>query len=110
LGVVLSPEEDMNEGFFYPIKAERGTGSRFYKDARAYICQDFRLSGKAKGALVRLRASGKRVYLSPAHGMAVYRQNLEGEWDELPTEETLMHFGVSYKNALGTLFFELRNR
>lgn len=110
LGVVLSPEEDMNEGFFYPIKAERGTGSGFYKDARAYICQDFRLSGKAKGALARLRASGKRVYLSPAHGMAVYRQNLEGEWDELPTEETLMHFGVIYKNALGTLFFELRNR
>jgi len=107
LGVVLSPEEDMSEGFFHPIRAQRGTGSGFYRDARAYICQDFRISGRAGGALVRLRAEGKRVRLLPV-GM-VLRQTVEGEWERLPAEENAARVGTVYRNELGSLFFEVRN-
>ena len=99
----------MNEGFFHPIKAQRGTGSGFYRDARVYIRQDFRLSGSAKGELARLRASGSRVCIRPAPGTLVYRQNLDGEWEELPPEETSAHFGVVYKDSMGRVYFELRN-
>ena len=109
LGVVLSPEQDMNEGFFHPIRAQSGTGSGFYRDARVYIRQDFRLSGSAKGELARLRADGQRVRIRPAPGASVYRQNFDGDWEALPPEETPVHFGVVYKDSVGALFFELRN-
>ncbi|WP_198328280.1 VWA domain-containing protein [Methylovulum psychrotolerans] len=109
LGVFLSPEEDINEGFFHPIYAQRGTGNGFYRDARVYIRQDFRLSGNAKGELARLRADGKQVFIRPAPGAVVYRQNFDGEWEVMPANETAVNFGVIYKDSLGALFFQLRN-
>ena len=109
LGVLLSPEEDMNEGFFHPIRAQRGTGSGFYRDARVYVRPDFRLSASAKGELARLRADGRRVFIRPATAATVYRQNFDGAWEALPTEETTVHFGVVYKDSMGGVYFELRN-
>lgn len=109
LGVVLSPEEDMNEGFFYPIGATPGTGSGFYRDARVHICQDFRLAGTPRGALARLRAEGTQVRIRPASGMRLSRRNLDGDWEDLPEEETVARFGTLYRGPAGTLFFELRN-
>ena len=109
LGVVLSPEEDMNEGFFHPIRAQRGSGSGFYRDARVYIRPDFRLSARAKGELARLRADGRRVCIRPATAATVYRQNFDGAWEALPSGETTVHFGVAYKDSMGGVYFELRN-
>ncbi|MEN8221512.1 MAG: hypothetical protein ABFS56_35260 [Pseudomonadota bacterium] len=88
LGVVLSPEENMEEGFFHPIRAR----SSFYRDARIYICQDFRLSNKPNGA------------------NTLSRQTADGKWENLPQEETKARFGVVYKDEMGTLFFEIRNK
>ncbi len=106
-GVVLSPEEDMSEGFFHPIRAQRGSRSGFYRDARVHIGADFRITGKARGALVRLRADGKRVMVLPVQGARVVRQNVEGDWEPLPPAETVMRYDV-YRDELGTIFFQLR--
>lgn len=109
LGVVLSPEVDMNEGFFHAIRAQSGTRSGFYRHARAYIHPDFRISGRSRGAIARLGARPDRLSIRPESGNTVYRQNLEGEWEALPTDESAAHFGVIYKDSLGALFFEIRN-
>lgn len=109
LGVVLSPEEDIGEGFFHPIRAQRGSRSGFYRDARIYIGQDFRLSGRPRNALARLRADRKLVRIEAAGGAAVWRQNADGVWEPLPPGESTARFGDLYKNDAGTLFFELRN-
>ncbi len=109
LGVTLSPEEDLTEGFFHPIRAQRGTGSGFYRDARVFIRQDFRLSGNAREALARLRADHKLVRIQPVHGTALWRQNAEGAWEQVPPAETTARFGDLYRNDTGTLFFEIRN-
>lgn len=109
LGVVLSPEEDMNEGFFHPIRAHRGSGSGFYRDAAIYVCQDFRLSSKSHNALARLRADHKLVRIEPASGAGVWRQNAEGAWEQIPPGESTARFGHIYRNDPATLFFELRN-
>lgn len=110
LGVVLSPEEDLGEGFFHPIRAQRGTGSGFYRDARVFLRPDYRLSGSALGAFARLRAHGGQVRLSPVGGASLFRQGPEGFWEGLPTGESPARFGVAYRDELGTVYFELRNR
>jgi len=108
VGVVLSPEEDLDEGFFHPVRATRGTGSGFYRDATAYICPDFRLSGKARGAIARLRAHGASVRIRPEGGGRIFRLTADGEWEALPAEESGVHFGCPYRNDLGSIFFAVR--
>ena len=109
VGLMLSPEEEMEEGFFHPIRAQRGTGRGFYRDARVYICQDFRLSGSARGALVCIRAEGKRAKIRPMPGCTVLLQSVDGEWETLPPGESPMRFGMLYCSEGRGIFFELRN-
>ncbi len=109
LGVVLSPEMDLTEGFFHPIRAQRGSGSGFFRDARIFIRPDFRLSASPTGALARLRAHGPQVRLQPLHGNTVLRLGAEGTFEPLPPEEVSARFGVIYRNELGNLYFEVRN-
>jgi len=109
LGVVLSPEEDINEGFFHPIRGQRGSRSGFYRDARIYICQDFRLAGKSRNALARLRAHGQTVRIEALPGAALLRQNADGVWEPIPPGESAARYGDLYRNEHGTLFFQVRN-
>ncbi len=109
LGVVLSPEEDMTEGFFHPIRAQRGSRSGFYRDARIFIRQDFRLAAHRRGAIARLRAHSGRVRIEPVAGAAIWRQTPDDSWDQLPPKETAASFGVIYRDDLGSIFFEIRN-
>ncbi len=105
LGVQLSPEEDMHEGFFYPIRARRG----FYRDARVYVTHDHRLRRKAAGALVRLRADGQVARIKPASGATVWRQTADGEWERLGAGESAARVGHIFRDDLESVFFELRN-
>ncbi len=109
LAVQISPEIDMSEGFAHPIRGTRGSGSGFYRDAMIYI-GNFELTRKPGGALARLRAHRSQVRIRPVDGTALWRQNLDGEWDQLATEETTIRPGVIHRNDLGTLFFEVRTR
>ncbi len=109
LGILLSPEEDPNEGFFHPIRAQRGSGSGFYRDARVVISPDFRISGSAAGALVRLRADHNQVKVQPMSGSGLLRRSADDTWESLPGEETSMRFGVLCCDEMQTIFFELRN-
>lgn len=109
LGVVLSPEEDIAEGFFHPIRGQRGSSSGFYRDARIFICADFRLSGRPRDAVACLRADRKQVRLSPAGGSVVWRRTSDGKWEQIPPDESPARFGDLYRNDPGNLFFELRN-
>ncbi len=109
LGVVLSPEEDIAEGFFHPIRGQRGSSSGFYRDARIFICGDFRLSGRPRNAIARLRADRRQVRITPAGGSVVWRRRSDGEWEQIPLNESVVRFGDLYRNDPGSLFFELRN-
>lgn len=109
LGVVLSPEEDLAEGFFHPIRAVHGSRRRFYHDARVFVRPDCRLSGKPAGTLARLRADGARVRLRPVSGATLWRQTVDGSWEAMSGDEVTARFGVAYKNDLESLFFEIRN-
>jgi hypothetical protein len=109
LGVMLSPEEDLNEGFFHPLRAQRGSGAGFYRDARVYVRPDYRLSASPQGALARLRADRAHVRVQPLPGASVYRQTADGRWEPMPPDESLARFGLLYRNESGSLYFEVRN-
>jgi hypothetical protein len=109
LGVWLSPELDLAEGFFHPIHGTRGTGSGFYRDAAVYICGDYRLSARSGGAVARLRADARGVQIRPAHGAALFRQTADGRWEALPAGETASRLGALYRNDSASLFFEVRH-
>ncbi len=109
LVVQISPEIEMSEGFAHPVRGTRGSGSGFYRDALIYI-GNFELTRKAGGALARLRAHRNQVRIRPMDGSTLWRQTLDGEWDQLAPGETTIRPGVIHRNDFGTLFFEVRNR
>jgi hypothetical protein len=109
LVVQISPEIDMSEGFSHPVRGTQGSGSGFYRDAMIYI-GNFELTRKPAGALARLRAHRSQVRIRPMDGTTLWRQTLDGEWDQLAAGETAIRPGVIHRNDLGTLFFEVRNR
>lgn len=109
IGLVLSQEPDMSEGFFHPIRGTKGSGSGFYRDAMVYI-GDFRLTSRPAGTLARLRAHRTQVRLRPMPGVTLWRQNADGEWEQLGADEATVRSAVVYRNDAGTLFFEVRNR
>ena len=109
LGLYLSPAEDLDEGFLQIICARKGTGSGFYRDARAYIGADFRLSGNRGGALACLIAGRPRPRLKPLPGQPLQRRTPEDDWEPLTETPALIPFGVLHRNEAGSLYFELRN-
>jgi hypothetical protein len=109
VGVMLSAEEDILLGFFYPIRPVRGSGSGFYRDARVFVRPDFRLSGRARGALARLRADGPVIRLRPMDGMTLERRTADGSWEPVPTEESILRTGQVIRSLTKNLFFALRH-
>jgi len=111
VGIQLSPEEDLTEGFYYALRAQSGSRSGFYRNARLYISSDYRISGKSRGAIAKLRAGGKnQLFLQPVGGQSLWRQRFDGEWEPVPAEEALMRQGSMYRNDDKTLFFDMRMR
>ncbi|MEO1084617.1 MAG: hypothetical protein AAFY88_10265, partial [Acidobacteriota bacterium] len=105
--LVLSPEEDMAEGFPHPLRGQRGSRSGFYRDARLFLREDLRLDRRSGGAWVRLRADGRRLRLK-AIGGAVYRQTVDGEWEPLGDGESTVRPGSIYRNEIASIYFEYR--
>ena len=110
-GVQLSPETDLGEGFFYSLRGQPGARSGFYRDARLFISDDYRISGKNGGAFAKLRAGrNNKVYIMPCNGRAVWRQRMDGEWERLSDTETVASVGTPFRNDHGSVFFDVRLR
>jgi hypothetical protein len=84
LALVFVPERDeLDEHTPQPVKQWKGVGIGFYRNARAYLHANYRLSGKAQGALACLEAVKNGVRIIPK-GSSLFRENLDGDWDEVP--------------------------
>jgi len=110
-GVQISPAEDPSEGYFFPFRAARGSRAGFYRHARLYVTEDFRIHGKKSGGFVRLRADRDMVRIRPENGRAVYRQQADGSWELLSAQqETIARPGTLYRNDQRTVYFDIRNK
>ena len=99
-GLLLSRKEDMEEAGFYAIRAHRGTGIGWYRDARVFICGDFALRGwrlrRVPDVIAELRAEGRLVRIKPARGRLEW-QDMDGEWQLMPPVETILPAGRLYR-------------
>ena len=110
-GVQMSPAEDLTEGFYFPLRAAKGSESGFYRDAVLYLSEDFRVTPKKSGAFVRLHAGKNTITIRPVNGRSVLRQQADGSWEPVnPSLEMPARPGVTFRNDGQTLYFEVRTK
>ncbi|ASF47637.1 choice-of-anchor X domain-containing protein [Methylovulum psychrotolerans] len=86
LALVFVPERDeLDEQLPQPVKQWRGVSIGFYRNARAFLQPDYRLSGKANGALAGLFAERSGCRVAPGSGVSLFRETLDGDWEPVLT-------------------------
>jgi hypothetical protein len=111
LAVTYVPErEDLDEQTPQPVKQWRGVGIGFYRNARAYLQPDFRLSGHPQGALASLHAEKGGTSVQPGRGLALFRETLDGEWETLPAQGRRARAGDVYRIGDHGPFFRIATR
>jgi len=97
LALVFVPERDeLDDQSPFPVKQWKGVGAGFFRNARAYLQPDFRLSGRSQGALAALIAEkgGCRVV---AKNSGLFRETIDGEWEPVPQDGRRARPGDVYR-------------
>jgi hypothetical protein len=111
LALAFAPDRDeLDEQSPQPLRQWRGVGIGFYRDARAFLHADFRLSGNPRGALAALEAlrSGTRVL--PGRGVSLQREALDGGWEPVDAGGRNARAGDIYRIGDRGPFFRLTAR
>jgi hypothetical protein len=99
LALVFVPDQsDLVEQTPQPIRQWQGVGIRWYRDARAYLHPNFRVTRKASGAVASLRAAPAGTTLvHPENGHALFRENASGEWEAIPADGRSIRPGEAHR-------------
>jgi hypothetical protein len=111
LAVGFVPERDDLDS--YPpnqVRGWRGVGIGFYRDARAYLHPDFRLTGRAGGALAVLRAQRMATWVAPQKGLVLSRESYDGSWEPVAETGEAARLGEVYRIGESGPFFRLSVR
>ena len=79
--------EDLGE--YRPMQLTQwgGTGTGFYRNAHAFLHDDFRVAGKDYGAAVKITAQKHTVMIAPLNNRTLYCKNLAGGWEKQDGEK-----------------------
>ena len=98
LSLSFAPElDDVDDTPPLAIYTWRGVGIGFYRDARAFLHGDFRISGRARGALAGLFAEAGGARVRPGKGLSLFRQDLGAAWEEVSPEGERVRAGEVYR-------------
>ncbi len=87
LAVTYVPDRaELDEQSPQPVKQWSGVRIGFYRNARAFLHADFRLSGKPQGAVACLYAERGGARVTPGRGLSLYRETLEGDWESVSAD------------------------
>lgn len=85
--VTYVPERaELDEQSPQPVKQWRGVRIGFYRNARAFLHSDYRLSGNQQGSLAGLYAEKGGARVAPGRGLSLFRETLEGDWEGVPPD------------------------
>lgn len=111
LAVVYVPERDeLEEQTAQPVRQWKGVGIGFYRDARAFLHPDFRLSGNPQGAVASLHAERSGTHVNPGRGMSLYRETLDSDWELVQPQGRRAHAGDVYRIGERGPYFRIATR
>ncbi len=111
LAVTFVPDRDeLEEQSPQPVKQWKGTGIGFYRNARAYLHSNYRLSGNAKGALAGLLAEKGGLKVKPGRGAGLYRETLDGDWEAVASGGRRARSGDVYRSGQSGPYFRISTR
>ena len=106
----VSRRQEMDQQTPQSIARSGGTGVGWYRDARAYLHQDFRLDGKRAGAVAVLTAISSGTQVQGGEGSTLYRETIEGNWEPLPVGGRRAGGGEVYRVGDEGPFFRISVR
>lgn len=111
LAISFAPERDeLDTCPPQTLRAWHGVGIGFYRGARAYLHPDFRLTGRAAGALALLRAERGLTRVAPQKGLDLGREDYDGTFAPVPEEGEPLRLGEVYRVGGSGPFFRLSVR
>lgn len=106
MGVTFVPDYQDLDQSPQPLTQWPGVGIGFYRDARAFLHPDFRVSGKSRGALGMLKAEAGGVLVVPTD-VSLYRELDVTEWEEIPSQGRPARAAVAYRIGERGPFFRI---
>ncbi len=111
LALVYVPElDDIEDNLPQSIRSWKGTRKGWYRNAKAYLTADFRVTGNKKGAVVALEAVGPRTVMVKSTSGMLYRDGGVGDWDEVPEAGARIRGGETYRIGERGPFFQTATR
>lgn len=111
LAVTFVPiRDELDEQSPQPVRQWKGVGIGFYRHARAFLHPDYRLSGSPRGALAGLHAEGRSTRVSPGKGTTLYREALDGGWEDVASAGRTGRAGDVYRVGQDGPFFRIGSR
>lgn len=111
LAIVFVPERaELEEQTPQPIKQWKGVGIGFYRDARAFLHADYRVSGHPQGALASLQAERGGARVMPGRGLQLFRETLDADWETTPVEGRRARAGDVYRIGERGPYFRIATR
>jgi hypothetical protein len=108
---VFAPERDeLDEQSPQPVKQWPGVGIGFYRNARAYLHPDYRLSGNPQGALASLHAEKGGTRAMPGRGLSLFRETLEADWENVVAQGRRARAGDVYRIRERGPYFRIATR
>ncbi|HEX4963436.1 MAG TPA: choice-of-anchor X domain-containing protein [Thermoanaerobaculia bacterium] len=111
LAVTFVPDRrELDEQTPQPVAQWKGVGIGFYRNARAFLHSNYRLSGNPRGALAGLFAEGAGTRVAPGRGSSLFRETLDGDWETVEPVGRRARGGDVYRSGDGGPFFRISFR
>jgi hypothetical protein len=111
LAVTFVPDRrELDEQTPQPVAQWKGVGIGFYRNARAFLHSNYRLSGNPRGALAGLFAEGAGTRVASGRGGSLFRETLDGGWEGVEADGRRARGGDVYRSGDGGPFFRISFR
>jgi hypothetical protein len=111
LAVTFVPDRrELDEQTPQPVAQWKGVGISFYRNARAFLHSNYRLSGNPRGALAGLFAEGAGTRVAPGRGGSLFRETLDGGWEAVEGDGRRARGGDVYRIGDSGPFFRISFR
>lgn len=82
--VFVQDPDDLEDQSPQPLAQWKGVGIGWYRDARAFLHSNYRVSSISRGAIASLHAVPGGTQARPGAAGCLWRETVDGEWESVP--------------------------